>query len=60
MIKSMKMAPADDKIDVTILKLSDGVRQGKSFESKTLWIPPPPSQPILTFLFSPAGNWDRP
>ena len=44
------------QIDVTILKLSDGVRQGKSFESKTLWIPPPPSQPILTFLLSPAGN----
>ena len=38
------------QIDVTILKLSDRVQQGKSFESKTLWIPP------LTFLLSPAGN----
>ena len=50
MTKSMKMAPADDKIDVTSLKLSDKVRQGKSFESKALWISPSPSQPMLTFL----------
>ena len=50
MTKSMKMAPADDKIDETILKLSDRVQQGKSFERKTLWIPP------LTFLLSTAGN----
>ena len=50
MTKSMKMAPPDDEIDETILKLSDRVQQGKSFESKTLWIPP------LTFLLSPAGN----
>ena len=39
MTKSMKMAPADDKIDETILKLLDRVQQGKSFESKTLWTP---------------------
>ena len=56
MTKSMKMAPADDKIDVTTLKLSDRVRQGKRFESKTLLIPSPSSQPMSTFLLSPAGN----
>ena len=56
MTTNMKMAPADDKIDVTILKLSDRVRHGKSFESNTLWIPPPRSQPKLTLLLSPAGN----
>ena len=49
MAKSMKMAPADDKFDERSLKLSDRAQQGKCFETKTLWIHPPPSQPMMTF-----------